>query len=269
MEEAPYDRAGLVRCTGCALLFVVAGTAAEVREIYEGDYFEAYSAGEAYDADPAQRTFESRPRLALLLRHVSPPGPLLEIGSAGGYFLAAARDAGFTGTGVEPSPTEAEQSRRAFDLDVHTGFLEEAEFAPGSFGAACAWHVLEHIPEPVQALERVRWALKPGGVLLLEVPNVASVLARRRGLDWYWLDLEHHVAHHGPTSLRTALERAGFTDIQTSTVSALSYLRPARAMAPAGVAARIKEFAAVRAPRWREQPEQHEILRAVARAPTT
>ena len=77
------------------------------------------------------------------------------------------------------------------------------------------WHVLEHMPDPAAALERVRSWLAPSGVLLVAVPNLDSLQARLAGPKWFHLDLPRHRTHftargalraarRGPASSRSA-----------------------------------------------------------------
>jgi 2-polyprenyl-3-methyl-5-hydroxy-6-metoxy-1,4-benzoquinol methylase len=122
-------------------------------------------------------------------------GRLLEIGCASGFFLDAAHRAGFQVTGVEPSEEQAELARARVAADVRAGFLEDIGFETGSFDVSCAWHVLEHIPEPVEGLRLLRAALRPGGTLALEVPNAGSRQALRLGALWPHWDPAHHVNH--------------------------------------------------------------------------
>ncbi len=71
------------------------------------------------------------------------------------------------------------------------------------------WHVLEHLPDPAAAIARAAELLRPGGRLLVSVPNVDSLQARLGGERWFHLDLPRHLFHFGPRSLSAMVERAG------------------------------------------------------------
>jgi 2-polyprenyl-3-methyl-5-hydroxy-6-metoxy-1,4-benzoquinol methylase len=152
-------------------------------------------------------------------------------------------------------------------VDLRVGLLETADLEEGAYDVVCAWHVLEHLPEPRTSLARVFSLLAPGGVLCVEVPNVASVASRRAGESWSRLYPEHHVTQFSPESLGVLLEQAGLEVLELATVSALSYLRPVRVLHPRALAALAKEAYATRAPAWRPDPDRHEMLRAAARRP--
>jgi hypothetical protein len=127
--------------------------------------------------------------------------------------------------------------------------------------------VLEHLPEPKGSVERIVSLMSRGGVLCVEVPNVVSVTSRRDRERWFHLHPQHHVTQFSPSSLGALLERNGLEVEAVETVSALSYLRPARVLRPRGLAAVVKETAAVRVSPWRADSERHELLRAAARRP--
>ncbi len=101
-------------------------------------------------------------------------GRFLELGSAGGFFLAAARARGFEVAGIELSPPAIEYSRRELDLDVFAGFLEDAPYEPESFDVALADNVLEHTLSPSGTLARLRELLRPGGYLVVIVPSYVN-----------------------------------------------------------------------------------------------
>jgi SAM-dependent methyltransferase len=260
-----YRELGLYRCPSCGFLFEPPRDATELKELYGDEYFDEFHGGDPYEEDEAQRRYEARLRVELVERHLG-GGRILEIGAAAGHFLDEARKAGFEGIGIEPAPGVAARAR-ARGHDVRTGFIEEADLPTNAFDAVCAWHVVEHLAEPLPVLAHVREWLRPGGYLLLEVPNLESVYARRRGPRWFHLDPQHHLGHYGPRPLACLLERSGFELLATETFPALGYVRPAGVLRPTILALQAKELLDVRAWPRRPHPTKHELLRAVARVP--
>ena len=260
----PEDRFGpapLRRCRTCGFV-ALAGEADPA--LYRDAYFAAYAGGD-YVTHAPQRRRESRLRLDLLARVAPPPARLLEVGAAAGFFLDEARRRGYAGTGIEPNAAMAAHGRDSLGLDLRTATLEAADLVPGSFDAACAFHVVEHLSAPLDALTTIRLALRPGGHLLVEVPNVQSAAAARRGPDWPPLDLPHHVGHHGPRSMRALLDRASFQVLRIDTVPFALYGAGSRvALLARGLAE------AARAGRFLPagpHPDGHQLLRALARRP--
>ncbi|MGL4648341.1 MAG: class I SAM-dependent methyltransferase, partial [Caldilineaceae bacterium] len=82
--------------------------------------------------------------------------------------------------------------------------------------------VLEHLHQPTAALREVRRLLRPGGTLVLRVPNLDSWDARLFGEAWAGLDAPRHLYVYGPKTLSATLEAAGF-DIEQWDTSIGSY----------------------------------------------
>ena len=264
--ESSWTPVELYQCPECRLLFAPDRTAEDLQRLYDAGYFEEYPGGEGYEDDAAQRAYEAARRIDFVRRYRS-GGRLLEVGAAAGHFVAAAAAEGFEPTGVEPAAELAERASERLRLPIVAGFIEDIELPDGGFDVACAWHVVEHLSDPLEALRRIRRALRPGGHLLVEVPNLSSVYARRQGKRWANLDLRHHVAHYTPAALRALLERAGMSSLTSRRSRCGAILRPGRALQPLELAAAVKEVALVRAHPRRAHPVRHEMLRAVAVAP--
>lgn len=145
-----------------------------------------------------------------LLGPLEPESRVLDLGAGDGRLAAALARAGHQVTAVEPF----RDVPPAPGISVVRASVDEAGFPEQSFDAAVVWHVLEHLEEPLAALERVRRWLVPGGRVLVGVPNLASLQARLGGERWFHLDAQRHVLHFTPPGLVTLLERAGFTDLR-------------------------------------------------------
>jgi SAM-dependent methyltransferase len=139
---------------------------------------------------------------------------VLDIGCNLGSFLAALRDrTGCSVVGLEPAPTPAQYAREHFHLDVREAYLEDVvdSLTPASFDVITLWHVLEHLWAPRRALQIIHSLLKPGGTLIVEVPNFDDPLRRVFGGFWSHIDVPRHLLHFTPRTLRNLLEGAGFT----------------------------------------------------------
>ncbi len=141
-------------------------------------------------------------RLERIPRYI-PDGRLLDIGSGAGQYVAALRALGWRAFGLEPAGAPPAVLGRA----------EDPPLAAGAFDVVTFWHSLEHTSSPARVLAQARRLLRPGGALLLEVPNYASFQARVCGRTWLHLDPPRHRFHLTPATLRAYLERAGFAEI--------------------------------------------------------
>jgi SAM-dependent methyltransferase len=186
---------GLAQCSAC-------GTAVTLAPPPGPSAYETGSPRLARLAAPVLALFDRR-RLSLL---GAPRGTLLDVGAGRGRFVAAARDAGWTASGIEPSERGV-SAAEGYAVTLRRGTLADVS---GTYDAVVLWHVLEHIDDPDAAVGQLASLVAPGGTLLIGVPNLASVQARLGGLRWFHLDLPRHRTHFTPGGLRALLERHGF-----------------------------------------------------------
>ncbi len=159
-------------------------------------------------ASPLLRAFDRR-RLSLLRKATGSGARVLDVGAGRGRFVAAARAAGFDASGIEPSSRGA-GAAADWGVAVEQVGIEQADVPAGSLDAITLWHVLEHLEDPGGALARIATWLRPGGALIVAVPNLASLQARLGGDRWYHLDVPRHRVHFTPSGLRALLGRSGF-----------------------------------------------------------
>jgi len=140
-------------------------------------------------------------------------GEVLDLGCGRGEALAVLRAAGIPARGVDGSEAMAEACRME-GLRAEQGDLFAAleKTPPGSLGAVVSFHVVEHLPATsLERLVRLAWrALAPGGVLLLETPNPASIVVAARN---FWIDPTHLRPVH-PATLEHLYRSAGFEQIE-------------------------------------------------------
>lgn len=197
----------LARCSACGLRWNVEPPGTEVLgSLYQTGFY----AGTGPRAG-AVAYWLHRLNNAVRLRQLRgmPTGRLLDVGCGKGRFLAAARQAGWSVIGVEFAQHLAAEARDRYGLDVRAGdFLETP--LDGPFDVVTMWHVLEHLTRPADAVARSWELLRPGGRLVLSVPNIESLQAVLSGPSWFHLDLSRHLFHFTPRSLRRLVERHGF-----------------------------------------------------------
>jgi len=195
--------ADIVRCAACGHMQLERFPAAT--ELGEA-YGEAASA-DYIEEEAGQR--ETARRLLARLEAVLAPGALLDLGCWTGFLLAESRERGWQPLGVEPSAFAAAYAREQLGLEVLEADLMSAELGERRFRAVLMADVIEHLPDPGAALERVAGLLEPGGALCLVLPDAGSRLARMMGARW-WSVLPTHVQYFTRRSLSTLLERHGF-----------------------------------------------------------
>lgn len=145
---------------------------AETREFYRNEYRRLYKG--ALQPKPhhvLRGARAARDRLQWLAPHLQSVGRWLDVGAGSGEFAFLMRRKGMQVLALEPNLGYAGFVRQSLGIEVQEGFLEDLDPAGGQFDGISLFHVLEHHPDPVGALARLRAMLAPGGILALEVPN--------------------------------------------------------------------------------------------------
>lgn len=147
-------------------------------------------------------------------------GPLLDVGCGNGAYLLTMSRLGWDVCGTEPDAAAAALARRV-GLKVEGKSLDLVSLEPNKFGAITMNHVLEHLPDPVMALQKLAGALRPGGVLVSISPNPCGLLARCFGPAWRGWEPPRHFVLLGPKAAAVAARRAGL-DPHVSTIAQVS-----------------------------------------------
>lgn len=177
-------------------------------------YFSTRVGSAASAPDAARKGWVRRLAMRLLrpVNHELPrcaPGRLLEIGCGSGAFLHEMAQAGWQVRGIEPS-LEAGSAARALGYAVDVGPLETAPDPAEPYDLIVGWMVLEHLHQPIAALEKLaRWSAK-GARLVASVPDAAAWEFKLFGDAWYALHLPGHLFHYTPRTLGQVLQRAGW-----------------------------------------------------------
>jgi SAM-dependent methyltransferase len=139
----------------------------------------------------------TRAALARRLDRIAPPGPVLDVGAGTGGLVAALRRRGRDAVGLE---------REARGEAIRDTPLAELD---GPWSAIVFWHSLEHLTRPGSDLDRAVDLLAPDGVIVVAVPNAASLQARVFGDRWLALDLPRHLSHIPAAALTDRLAARG------------------------------------------------------------
>ena len=212
----------LVRCRSCGLVYLdPRPTADEIGSYYPDDYTVPH-AGESLltRLEAAYRARQQREVVDWLAALGPARGRLLEVGCGAGELLTALRDDSWQACGVEPSARSAAVARDVHSLEVQTCGFEEADLDEGSHDAVVFASVLEHLPDPVDALRRARRPLAPGGLLaVLFLPLFDSPQARLFGRRWLDLDAPRHLYHFEQATFARAVEETGLRVVATRAYS--------------------------------------------------
>jgi len=209
----------LVRCSACQLIYLnPRPTPGSIALCYPDNYPSHLPA--ATGPETMRRRFESlvfwpcRRLYGPKSPRTPPPfgtGRCLEVGCGKGQLLREFQRAGWDVTGIEPSAKAVAMARQAVpDGTIVEGTLETVGLRDDHFDVAILWHVLEHLHDPMRALQIVHRRMRTGGRLLLALPNIGSCEARIFGRYWVNLDVPRHLFHYSVATLSRLLAATGF-----------------------------------------------------------
>jgi len=209
-EPADPRAFDLLRCASCASA-VTAGEPPGPRAYEEG----VYAPGPPRAAGVLrvlQRAAVAQPAGALARAGLRAGAPVLDAGAGQGRLVEALLRRGYDARGIEPSRRSAGAARGA-GLPIEQETV--SEHTDSGLGAVVLWHVLEHLDSPAAALAHVRGWLEPGGLVLIGVPNPASLQAAVGAAGWLHWDAPRHRTHFTDRGLRALLDTAGFEPVRT------------------------------------------------------
>jgi len=206
----------IVRCRTCGLMRTNPRPTPSSMGFFYPDDYGPYLGTQVPTAAPRSKPFAPLRKIVRRLFEFNttrlpklPPGRMLEIGCASGAFMHKMAAEGWQVQGIEFSP-KAAAAARALGYPVHAGSLETAPAPAEPFDLIVGWMVLEHLHDPVLALEKLKAWMKPGGWLVLSIPNAGALEAKVFRDNWYALHLPNHLYHYSKKTIRLVLDVTGW-----------------------------------------------------------
>lgn len=208
----------VLRCSNCGAL-----RASKVLSA-ESVYVKGYHRGEG-DLHPFDYTaplsleherLNNDRRLDHLMKHLT-EGRLLDVGGGIGTLTAQAIGRGFDATNLEPIG-EAVDYALSHSIPTLKGTLEDIDPGVPLYDAVTMMHVLEHLPESRKTLEFVRRLLKPGGLVMVEVPHYGSMSRRASKQGWLGWWPGQHIHYFTKASLSDLFRRSGLEVLRMGTM---------------------------------------------------
>ncbi len=131
----------------------------------------------------------------------------LDIGASSGEFVFLMKKLGFDAVGIEPHHGYADYAIKEYDLKILSGALSEKIrlIEDKSTSLVTMFHVLEHLPNPVQSLKEISRILAPGGYLYIEVPNATRMTSP------HYMFFKAHILYFTKKTLINLLNKSGFS----------------------------------------------------------
>jgi len=143
-----------------------------------------------------------------------PIGTMLDVGCSDGFLCNVARSLGWNVVGVDVDRRAVEHGRSKHGLDLRHGTVSSLGSQTGEYDAIVLSHVLEHVIDLDGFISSCAARLKRGGALLVEVPNVQSIVFRVLRHRWLYVRPDMHVWHFDPTTLNSVLSKNGLDVVQ-------------------------------------------------------
>lgn len=210
--ESPQLDGPLVQCRNCGLRYVGwrrsqltfgsgGGAASDVAERVQAANFKIRNL-----------KLEEEHRLGILnaqwrvdlIKNFRTSGRLLEVGCARGDFLRVARES-FDVSGVEPNPSLADCAEAV--APIHRDVIETLPWH--DFDIVASFHVIEHVDSPKRFVSAMAERIKPGGLLVLETPDINSLPFQLMKAKWRQFIPEHYFFFDQSTITRL-LSESGF-----------------------------------------------------------
>jgi 2-polyprenyl-3-methyl-5-hydroxy-6-metoxy-1,4-benzoquinol methylase len=193
------------RCGACGTLFVHP-VPPDLGRYYPPGYHDVPADLAAFRSRLGGQDFKTE----IVRRHAS-GGDLLEIGPSHCEALWLAREAGFRVHGLEMDEACCRFAKDVLGLDDVRRSADPVADLPvqPSYDVITMWHVFEHLPDPSGAAKAIAGALRPGGVLVVAVPNPESLQLAVFGRAWVHLDVPRHTVLAPAAALTARMEALG------------------------------------------------------------
>ncbi|MGH9946200.1 MAG: class I SAM-dependent methyltransferase [Pyrinomonadaceae bacterium] len=195
----------IAKCSDCGVLRTLpAMSDYELSRYYPHDYWGDEPTAEPFLPRPTEQT-------KFLERSGMLGGRILDVGCGSGFFLRSLDPTLWDRMGVEIGREAAAVARKFIgNENIFESDFSSAKFGDAVFDIVTFWSSFEHLGNPTEALDETHRVLKPGGTLILQVPDAASYQARFFKGNWFSLDAPRHRYHYDFPFLKDLLASKGF-----------------------------------------------------------
>ena len=203
----------LYRCLNCTLIFCFP---LPDKSLLLEDYSSSIDSDFVSQNNARVATFSNAISRIKFIKNLTSESLIVDIGSASGAFLSAAKKAGLNAVGFEPSKWMVEYGRRAFSVDLRVGDVFSLERGINQPQVVTMWDVLEHLAEPKIAIDIIAKKLNDRGLMIISLPDSSSFSARL--LRRFWpMHLDVHLSYFNEKSLNKLLNKYNFELVEKFT----------------------------------------------------
>lgn len=200
----------LVMCKNCGLIYLNPMPAVEdLKNYYPEEYYDVNS---CYLLKFVNNFFGSL-KIRNVLKYKN-KGRLLDIGCGGGDFICRMKNEGFDIYGIDTSRKACNITKEKLGVEnsqrIFNGELEACNFPDNYFDVITLWHVLEHLYEPKKTLEEIHRILKKDGIVIIEVPNIESLIFKVFKKYFFHLEIPRHLYFYSKKTVKKMLNKTRF-----------------------------------------------------------
>ena len=220
------DGYNIVQCNVCEMVYINPRLSPQaISDLYHEDYFHGKGFDKSIEYKEEFERLSKQTELSdwdvaaikeLLKTETSDSKPnLLDIGCGMGLFLWKAKNAGFNVEGIELSSYAADFVE-SLDIKIIGKSIYDTTLKEESYDAIVMKEVIEHLPNPRLALEKIYKALKKGGLLFMTTGNYGSPERKLKGKNWFYFMPEGHIYIFSNRTMKKYLSEIGFSNVSVT-----------------------------------------------------
>lgn len=202
----------IFRCDHCGLLFTVPRPLPnEIGKYYKSDEYYSHQENQKGFIPRIYewvKSFNLKNKSSMAIGDLK-PGTLLDVGCGVGDFLCQVKKSGWDIMGIEPSDDAKAIAENKLGF-VPLSPADYHQIPDQSYDVVTMWHVLEHVDDLLNQIHELSRLLKPGGRLVIALPNYMSFDCQYYQDKWAAWDVPRHLNHFSPECIQSILTSAGF-----------------------------------------------------------
>jgi 2-polyprenyl-3-methyl-5-hydroxy-6-metoxy-1,4-benzoquinol methylase len=204
----PKEKFQLVKCNGCGFVFLSPRPDEEsIGAYYQSEAYQPHQEKASSFNEKIYRWVRNRNvrYKRRIIERIVEKGNLLDYGCGTGEFLLEMQQAGWQTIGYEPAEKAAKIARE-YGLQM----IQNLSEIKSKLNVITMWHVLEHVHQANELLEKIHQVLDPEGMLIIAVPNRLSFEAQMYRSNWVAWDAPRHLYHFTPADMARLLDKHSF-----------------------------------------------------------
>lgn len=208
------DKFSYYDCKNCDSIYTYPMLNQDVIEkMYESGAYDEYQKKLVHASLGLRKDLLDKRKVDQIEYFVPRKGLLLDVGCGQGSFLESCRQRGWEIDGVEPSGISAKIAKDKVGVNVFNGFFNDFETTQ-KYDCITFWGVLEHLLDPMEAIEKASSICKQGGVILFEVPSSECLLSDYLRKEEFeatrYIESGRHNIFFSKKCIEDMLEKTGF-----------------------------------------------------------